>query len=339
MSEFEVASGVDFILNHVQPPLYPRTIMTRQIGRQQEISNRESIIKYFQASCWEDCRINAYGTYTNFHGINRTAPTFFMIDLDLDNFGSSDQIDRLLNKTLRKINSTLRATPSVLLTGNGYHIYQPVNGFILEEYDVFAEFIDPAKKDLTTRFMRFCEEFFTAGKCDPNHRPSVSSCLLRVPGTINSKCNAQVEIVQEWNGEKPPINYLLREFRTYLIDEKFKETYKKDNRRIVKRSIRVSQSCITWWIEKLLANPVADYRKNAVALILAPYLVNIKKVPYDSAFATIAEWLKRCNSLKNLDFDITRNTHVALLQAAKNRIPPMKLDTLKSKNKDLYRIL
>jgi hypothetical protein len=31
------------------------------------------------------------------------------------------------------------------------------------------------------------------------------------------------------------------------------------------------------WIEKLLQTPIDDYRKKAVALILAPYLINIKK--------------------------------------------------------------
>lgn len=32
------------------------------------------------------------------------------------------------------------------------------------------------------------------------------------------------------------------------------------------------------WMEILLQTPIDDYRKNAIALILAPYLINIKKV-------------------------------------------------------------
>ena len=32
--------------------------------------------------------------------------------------------------------------PTVLWSGNGYHIYQPVDGFILEEEDVFTKFIE-----------------------------------------------------------------------------------------------------------------------------------------------------------------------------------------------------
>jgi hypothetical protein len=229
MDEPEFASGVDFILSHLQSPLFPRTIMTKQLGRQHEIFSRESIIQYFQASRWQDCRINAYGSYTNFHGINRSAPTIFMIDLDLNKFSSRNRLDCSLTKILKKINLVLRATPSVLWTGNGYHIYQPIEGFILDEYDVFAEFIDPVKQDLTTRLMRFCEEFFSVGRSDPNHRPSVHSCLLRVPKTLNSKWNVQVRVVQEWDGQKPAINCMLRDFRTYLIDEKFNENLKKNH--------------------------------------------------------------------------------------------------------------
>ena len=30
------------------------------------------------------------------------------------------------------------------------------------------------------------------------------------------------------------------------------------------------------WIEKLLQTPITGYRKNAVSLILAPYLINIR---------------------------------------------------------------
>jgi hypothetical protein len=41
------------------------------------------------------------------------------------------------------------------------------------------------------------------------------------------------------------------------------------------------------WIEKLLQTPTADYRKNAVNLILAPYLINVKKLSYDDALNII----------------------------------------------------
>jgi hypothetical protein len=66
-----------------------------------------------------------------------------------------------LHTALNKINSIFRgAHPTVLWTGNGYHIYIPISGFILEEIDRFACYIDSSKKDLTSRLMRFAEDFF-----------------------------------------------------------------------------------------------------------------------------------------------------------------------------------
>ena len=65
-----------------------------------------------------------------------------MIDIDLKDFVSKDKLDRALNRVLKKIKTIMHGHPNVLWTGNGYHIYQPVDGFILEEEDVFTKFIE-----------------------------------------------------------------------------------------------------------------------------------------------------------------------------------------------------
>jgi hypothetical protein len=105
-----------------------------------------------------------------------------MIDLDLKDFESKDKLDKILHRTLNKINKIFRgAKPTVLWTDGGYHIYQPISGFVLEEIDRFACYSDPCKKDLTSRFMQFAEEFFAAGNNDSQQRPSVKSCLIRIP--------------------------------------------------------------------------------------------------------------------------------------------------------------
>jgi hypothetical protein len=46
---------------------------------------------------------------------------------------------------------------------------------------------------------------------------------------------------------------------------------------------------------------IADFRKNAINLILVPYLINIKKLRYANAFDIIKEWLNKCDSLRRLD--------------------------------------
>jgi len=116
-----------------------------------------------------------------------------MIDIDLRDFDNSrEKLDNGLIKILRKISTTMYGYPTVLWTGNGYHIYQPMEGFILEEEERFARFADSVGKDLTSKFMQFAEEFLTNKKGDPQHNPSVYSCLVRIPGTINSKCGQEV---------------------------------------------------------------------------------------------------------------------------------------------------
>ena len=57
--------------------------MTRALGRQKEVFNAEEPLECFKESKYEDCRINAYPSYTEYRGINLTAPSFLMIDFDL----------------------------------------------------------------------------------------------------------------------------------------------------------------------------------------------------------------------------------------------------------------
>ena len=62
--------------------------------------------------------------------------------------------------------------------------------------------------------MQFAEDYFTNKKSDPQHRPSVRSCLIRIPATINSKYEQVVPFVQKWDGLRPPIQYLLMKYRS-----------------------------------------------------------------------------------------------------------------------------
>jgi hypothetical protein len=132
----KVQDGLDFILNHFQEPLFPRRIMTKQLGYQVEVFNRQETLEYFKESNYEDCRINAYPSFTEYQGINRTPISFLMVDLDSKDFSNQDSsnkqgksvLDKILNKTLQKITESIGGTPTVLWTGNGYHIYQPVSG-------------------------------------------------------------------------------------------------------------------------------------------------------------------------------------------------------------------
>jgi hypothetical protein len=259
-----------------------------------------------------------------------------MIDLDLRNFDNSrDKLDRGLNKVLRKISVATRGYPTVLWTGNGYHIYQTMDGFVLEEEDRFARLREPNEKDLTSKFMQFAEEFLANKKGDPQHNPTVSSCLVRIPGTMNSKCAREVEIVQRWDGQRPPINYLLLDFRRWLINEKMKR------RPIDSRKTRaqVTNATTISWIERLLQTPIDDYRKFVVWRILFPYLINIRKCSVEEAINMIKNWLDKCSKLRPLDFNPNYAIKNNIKSATRSRYLPISLRKLKVDNEYLYNVL
>src|SRR5919206_1473745 len=101
----KVQDGLEFILAHFQELQFPRKIMTKQLGYQIEVFNKEEILEHFKTSRYEDCRINAYPSFTEYHGINRTPISFLMVDLDLKDFSGEHpekkgkrSLERVLNK-------------------------------------------------------------------------------------------------------------------------------------------------------------------------------------------------------------------------------------------------
>lgn len=111
--------------------------------------------------------------------------------------------------------------------------------------------------------------------------------MIRIPGSRNSKLgqNTEVKILQKWNGVRPSIKPLLSEFYLYLADSKIKEIRK--NRERLDGSIKCSSLYASnnkiRWIETLLQTPLRVHRKYAIWHIIAPYLINIKKVSYEEA--------------------------------------------------------
>lgn len=340
-SDTEVVScGFDFLVTHFQEPLFPRTISTKMTeGRQVLVFSREEVLSRFRESNFLDCRINAYPDYTGFSGINRQAPYFIFIDLDRSGFKTTENHTQALSITLKNIEEKLDGgKPTVVWSGNGFHIYQPVEAIVLEQEEVFSRFDQPSRK-----FLKFAEQHLSNYKSDPSHNPSFKSCMIRIPGSHNSKCiqrgnnsNSEVRILEIWNGIRPNIKGpLLYDFYLWLANEKIKEIERHEKAsKYQLNSTRTSNSIR--WIDRLLQTPIEDYRKNVVSLILAPYLINIKKMHVIDALRIIEDWLNKCASFRALDSNFNYRVKYALDTAVENSIPPMKLDTLKQKNKFLY---
>ena len=123
----EIEIGLDFILSHLEEPtIFPRTIMTKKLGYQRIVYSKEIALEHFIESDFIDCRINAFPSLKE--GAT-WIPELLFIDLDLSGFNNKESLQVALNKTLRNIKEKLaneNAHPTVLWSGNGYHIILPV---------------------------------------------------------------------------------------------------------------------------------------------------------------------------------------------------------------------
>ncbi len=342
-----VIEGLEYILSHFihQMQLWPRTISTKTTeGRQVIVYSKEEALARFKQANYMDCRISAYPYWrpsitSDFVGIKNTiAPDFIMIDLDLCNFDLSHKALRhALRHTLRKIKEILQLhSPTVIWSGNGYHIYISINTPVLENIKELSDI-----EQISTKFIRFAEWYLSNGKSDSAHNTTVSlnNCLLRITGSINSKNNAQVKLVSEFNNKAPlpNINLLIGSFYAYIRDQQSKEqslilhngSYNNNSN---------NNKCIHW-IEKLLQTPLADHRKECIWRILAPYLINVKKLSYEESFAILIDWLDKCSKVHRLFFNPRSKIKQDLTDAIKTRYYPIGLTKLYSTDKELYNFL
>jgi len=337
--------NIQFILSHFdgQEFLFPRSIMTFKTKGQVFVDFTEQMIKYFEEANFTDCRINGY-PYHNEKDMRKLRPSFIFLDLDLSLCSTCKypirKLDYILKQTLNKIKNEVNGHPTVLWTGGGYHIYQPIKVITknneklpLESYKEFESFIPFIKNDLTTEFIRFAEKRFTNNKGDPKHYPSAYSCLIRIPGTINSKYEEKVNIIQKWDGIEAIANPLILPFLDHLIQTKI-EAEELTNRKFDLKSLGDNKIA---WIEKLLETPISDHRYFCLWHILIPYLKNIRGLSDLEVISILTEWLNKCNNMNKVRWRYPQRIKEQLKYD--KGYPPISLENLKKENFELYRSL
>jgi hypothetical protein len=347
-----VESGLEFILSHLSPPHFPRNIMTHLLGRQILVQNIDEAMRYYRESEFLDCRITAYPPQPStcsyvFLG-NGLTPNLIMIDLDRSRFTTERAYELAVSKTLKNIKVELSGNPTVIWSGNGCHIIQPMDAIVLEELDLFSPAVTGTDHP-SVKFLRWTEDYLSNGRSDPAHNRTLSfgNCMLRVPGSHNSKCvNANngvldsekttVKIAQKWNGHKPNMMLLIGSFHAHLVNQKIRQNKQHKQNDIPTRN---TQMVIIPWIEKLLNKSLHDYRKYCIWRILAPYLVNVKKLTDEQSSQIIREWLKKCNLVKRVSFDKTSIIRYDIQSARKKGFYPIGWNQLKVENIDLMNIL
>jgi hypothetical protein len=203
---------------------------------------------------------------------------------------------------------------------------------------------------------------FTNKKKDSCHNPSFKSSLLRIPYTLNSKCidtttgnyieDPEVKIIQEFDSLAIPTinNELLREFRLYLADKDIINT----KLELMKKRSDQSNRCRSYslvnanrtapatyqWIEHLLQTPIVDYRKHTIYLVLAPFLIVIKRLSLEKSYSIIKDWIVKCNRIEMLKPSIEyfdNKIKAAINNSIQSRIPPILQQNIEKKYPEWYR--
>jgi hypothetical protein len=360
----KVREGTRFLLSHFEgrQQLFPRkmsTALTR--GHQFIVYNKDQILNECIKANFIDCRLNAYHymesgdlvTITNSYShspiriFSASAPNLIFIDIDFPSGIDEKYSLNQLNLILEIIKKDLKCAPSVLWTGNGFHIYIVLDTRPLE----LITDLTALSKEPSQDFLRFAETRFSGKKADPKHNPSFKSYLLRIPYTLNSKCiksgkDPEVKIIQKFDAENiPKIDIpLLREFRLYLADQDIKSKFRKGllkNRQGVIANYSMRQSCTNnvpkcyLWIEnRLLLMPISDHRKYTIDLILVPFLINIRHLPYNETCSMIKKWILNCSSVNQLQPSLAyfeNKIKNAISNSIEKGILPIKDETMAAK--------
>jgi hypothetical protein len=257
MSRINIEDGVNFLLGHFQGnnTSWPKRVSAKdnwsisvdcdyeKDGDKYRLLNQASkqMISLFYDAKLQDCRLCPYPDFIDdfgksardawLYGSLGIVPDFIMIDLDkglfdriLHEYNTPEEaLESALYFTLDRINQKFHGEfyPTVLSTGNGYHIYLPVQlsgpSWCLGHTDIFMKLSKTPDRD----FLRWAELYLSDGLCDPAHCKTTSfkNMYCRVPGSFNSKNGKPVTILQEWDGQRPYINWILPEFHKYLVDK------------------------------------------------------------------------------------------------------------------------
>ncbi|MBA4717756.1 MAG: DNA primase noncatalytic subunit PriX [Nitrosopumilus sp.] len=303
--------GLDYILRHFDSS-FPRKISTMLTeNKQVQVYSKGEALDYFIKSNFIDCRISAFGLTE----IEHEKPNLIFVDLDDKS---------ALNETLALFHKEIDGIPLVLNTDNGYAIIQPIQIISLSNVTLKQKRIF----DVSKKFLQFAERYLSNHKCDTGNHPSLKSCMIRVPYSYNkksllqgkSKDESKVSIHSEWDGIRPNVNNL--PFLRHL--NKLDRLYKK-------RSNNFSSKDEIVYIEKILKVKITDGKKRIFALILCPYLVNVKKLTLEESEKIILDYFENSIPRQSINYK--------LKEVYKKGILPYSLEKMKTNDSELYSII
>ena len=218
------------------------------------------------------------------------------------------------------------ANPTILWSGDGYHFLQPLYADVLLEMEsVFAEFVEPSRK-----LMQYAEKLVTDNKGDPCHYNTVSfnNCMIRIPGSYNSKYvqfndiakvvnispESEVKIIQRWDGYRPNIKWLLKDYWIDLIQERNNDVLKtmQDEQKRLRFERKHANNRISNtqqirridWIESLYGKSLDDFTAKFVSLDNSEMQKEGLDLNKEENLDSYLNWnIMQCRQRRSLQFD------------------------------------
>ncbi len=297
-----VRLALELLLELFEEPHFPRTISTKKLGNAQvSVNSIDEVIQYFEDAKWLDCRISLFGQ----NEIEQIRPNAIFIDLD-----DKDALE-IVKIRIREL---IGGIPLVISTGIGYAIIQPIQIQSLKgiEMNSLSDY------EVSQKFLKFAKDYLTNGRADSKNHPSLKSCLIRVPYTINSKNDGIVEFKESWNDQRVSVKNI--PFKKYIEDMIKREHPSKYTGTINPQKFQ--------WIEQLLKIKIDDHR-NFLLFDVCRYLVNIKKFSTEQSTDVIYNWLDSSEYPKSkILYEAKKATQDEKL--------PRKLETIQTTNPEVF---
>jgi len=313
--------GLNFILSHFEEPLWPRTVSTRETHNSQIlVASKDEAQDIFIKSKFKDCRISAFGQ----HEQVKVIPNLIFVDLD-----NRDALD----ETLILFHKTIKARPTVIDTGNGYGIIQPIKMSPWNDKKIVS-YKRKQPDELAKMFLQWVERYLTNYKCDTGNHPSLNNTMIRIPGTYNtkllernkSKNISQVKIVYGWDRIRVPTESIRQAFISHV--DKIILSEQKRNKFLGKS---VPHAKNFKWIKKMLDCKISDGRERLL-FDVTRYLLNICGDSVENSTSKIHSWLD------SRHYEESRiKSHC--FRALKDKKYPRRLKTIRNSDSDLYNII
>jgi hypothetical protein len=339
-----VESGLEFILSHCSGPQFPRKIMVATIEGQREISDKDRTMLYYHCALWVDCRVSAFYP-------GQKNPDLIFIDIDAKDFCSERALKTALTKILKSIKKKIGGHPTIIWSGRGYHVIQPIDCQVnLDNVDKLIPLV--RDKDVNKAFLQFGARYLSNGKKDKDNRTSLTSCQLRIPGYRNARCieegiDPEVKIIQEWDGHRPDFRLLLGSFYADLVAKREQE--RKERERYLRLHPQTFENGHTTttigWIETLLRTSLDDHRRYCADLIIITYLIVRRGMTdEDQIMSIVMQWADRCDELDSLRpkyrvFERRVRRRIRSVLYKESKIPPVSWSRLLEENPELAKKL